>query len=177
MLDDFLGNNSAIQISSIVMGLAVLTLGRKLFWLVVGVAGFITGLMVVARLMNDQPDGVILVVAIVAGLIGAGLAIVVQKVAVGLAGLLLGGAATISLLDLAGAASEPWSWLVVLIGAGLGLGLALALLEPALVILSALAGAILITQAVNLSPLATLSLFVILLAAGIIIQMKMLVKE
>lgn len=177
MLDDFLGNNSAIQISSILVGLAVLTLGRKLFWLVVGVAGFITGLMVVARLMNDQPDGVVLVVAIVAGLIGAGLAIVVQKVAVGLAGLLLGGATTLSLLDLGGAASEPWSWLVVLIGAGLGLGLALALLEPALVILSALAGAILITQAVNLSPLATLSLFVILLAAGIIIQMKMLVKE
>ena len=111
-----------------------------------------------------------------AGLVGAVLAIVVQKLAVGLAGLLLGGATALSLLDLAGVGPEPWRWLAVIVGAIIGLGLALALLEPALIILSALAGAILITQAINLSPLVTLVLFVVLLVAGIIIQTKMLTK-
>ena len=45
MFDNFLVNNSAVQIGSILLGLAVLTLGRQLFWLVTAEAGFITGLI------------------------------------------------------------------------------------------------------------------------------------
>jgi hypothetical protein len=44
MAEDFFLTNPGTQIISILVGIAVLTLGRKLFWLAVGVVGFILGL-------------------------------------------------------------------------------------------------------------------------------------
>ena len=70
------------QIVSLLVGIAVLLLGRKLFWLFVGAVGFVIGLGLAFQLLVEQPEWLILIAALVIGLAGAVLAIFAQKVAV-----------------------------------------------------------------------------------------------
>jgi hypothetical protein len=177
MAEDFFLTNPGTQIISILVGIAVLTLGRKLFWLAVGVVGFILGLSLVVRYMSGQPDWVILVTALVAGGIGALLAILMQRLAAGVAGFLLGGYIAVWLLQLFELNLNQWAWLFFIIGGIIGVILALSLLELALIILSSLAGATLIVQATHFSPLITSLLFLTLLVVGIVIQARMLPEE
>lgn len=177
MLDDFFMTNVGTQFGTIVIGLAVLTLGRKLFWLATAIAGFILGLLLVVRFAGEQPEWVVLVAAIIVGVIGAVLAVVLQKVAVALAGFFLGGFAAMSLLDFLVADEALWIWVIFIVGAVIGLILALSLLEVALIILSVLAGTILILQATDFGPLVTIVLFFVLIIIGIVIQTKMLPQE
>ena len=81
----------AATLVTLVVGVAMLFLGRKLFWLLVGVIGFLIGLMVATDLFQAQPEWIILLVALVGGVIGALLALFVQNIAVAAAGFLLGG--------------------------------------------------------------------------------------
>lgn len=174
MFDNFLLANPGTQFFSILIGVAVLTLGRKLFWLAVAVVGFIVGLSLVVRLMSDQPDWVVLVAALIAGGIGALLAILVQKVAIGVAGFVMGGYFVAWLVRFLELDSGQWTWLLLIVGGIVGALLALSLIEVALIALSTLAGAALIVQAINFSPLVTGLLFLALLVVGIVIQAKML---
>ena len=177
MAEDFFLTNPGTQIISILIGIVVLTLGRKLFWLAVGVVGFILGLSLVVRYMGGQPDWVILVTALVAGGIGALLAVLVQKVAAGVAGFLLGGYIAVWLLQLFELDLNQWAWLFFIIGGIIGIILILSLLELALIILSSLAGATLIVQAIPFSSLVAGLLFLTLLVVGIVIQARMLPEE
>jgi hypothetical protein len=177
MADNFFLTNPGTQIISILVGIAVLTLGRKLFWLAVGVVGFILGLSLVVQYMSGQPDWVILITALVAGGIGALLAILAQKVAAGVAGFLLGGYIATWLLQLFELNLNQWTWLFFIIGGILGIILVLSLLELALIVLSSLAGATLIVQATHFSPLVTGLLFLALLVVGIVIQARTLPEE
>lgn len=174
MIDNFFSTNAGAQLISLLLGIAVLTLGRKLFWLATAAVGFILGLTLAAQGLTDQPDWLTLLIALLAGGVGALLAIFVQKLAVGLAGLVLGGYTIIVLLDIFGLGLAEWAWLLIIGGGILGIILALSLLEPALIILSVLAGAILIIQATNFSPLVSGLLFLILLVVGLTVQMRML---
>jgi hypothetical protein len=177
MAEDFFLTNPGTQIISILIGIVVLTLGRKLFWLAVGVVGFILGLSLVVRYMSGQPDWVILVTALVAGGIGALLAVLVQKVAAGVAGFLLGGYIAVWLLQMFELDLNQWTWLLFIIGGIIGIILILSLLELALIILSSLAGATLIVQAIPFSSLVAGLLFLTLLVVGIVIQARMLPEE
>ncbi len=177
MIDEILTDSFGIRVFTILVGIAVLTLGRRLFWLATAVAGFIFGLTLVAQSAGDQPDWLILVIAIIAGVIGAVLAVFIQRLAVAIVGLILGGYGMVSLFDIFGLGLGEWAWLLFIIGAIVGVVLALSLLEPALIVLSALAGAILIVQSTNFSPLITGILFVVLIAVGISIQARMLPKD
>jgi len=171
VLDNFSLTDPGPQLVTILLGILVLTLGRKLFWLAVGVVGFVAGLGLAIQLMSDQPDWLILIVALIAGLIGAILAIFLQQIAVALAGFVMGAYASIWLLQLFELNLAGWDWLVF-IGVGLlGALLALTLLDPALIVVSSLAGAILIVQATNFTPLIAGLLFLGLLAAGVLIQL------
>jgi hypothetical protein len=177
MAEDFFLTNPGTQIISILVGIVVLTLGRKLFWLAVGVVGFILGLSLIVRYMSGQPDWVILITALVAGGIGALLAILVQKVAAGIAGFLLGGYIAVWLLQLFELNLNQWAWLFFIVGGIIGIILALSLLELALIVLSSLAGATLIVQAIPFSSLVAGLLFLALLIVGIVIQARMLPEE
>ena len=85
-----------------IIGLAVLLFGRHLFWLFVAVAGFVLGVMIAPQLLPGQPDWLILLVALVLGLVGLLLAVVVQQIAIALAGFIFGGYALLSLLAAVG---------------------------------------------------------------------------
>ena len=177
MNEDFFMNSIGPRIFIILLGIAILTMGRKLFWLATAVAGFILGLGFITQFTSQFPDWLILIVAVGTGIIGAILAVLVQKIAVGLVGLILGGYTLTTLVDIFELGVDEWTWLIFIVGAIIGVILALSLLEVALIVLSALAGAILIVQALNFTPLLAGIIFVLLLLLGIIIQTKMLPEE
>jgi hypothetical protein len=100
-----------MDIARIVVGIALLTLGRKLFWLFVGVAGFVLGFGLATQFLRGQPDWIVLVIALVAGLVGVLLALFLQRLAVGVAGFIAGGYILINLLNALGWQTGEVSWL------------------------------------------------------------------
>jgi hypothetical protein len=159
------------------IGAALLTLGRKLFWLFVAAFGFLAGLDFGQRIFQGGPDWLILAVAVGAGLIGALLALFFQSVAIGIAGFVGGGYVLISLVAMVGFDAVRANWIVFVVGGIIGLILAYALLDWALIVLSSLAGAALIVEALNLPTVIGLIAFVALLVVGILIQANLLHKE
>lgn len=162
-----------VQVLSVLVGIAVLFLGRRIFWLFVAAVGFILGLALVVDLLPGQPDWVILVAALVLGLVGALVAVIAQKIAIVIAGFFMGGYALLWLLQLFSLTPDRLDWLIFIIGGIVGAILVQFLFDAALIVLSALAGATLIAQVTNFSPPVTAVLFVVLLALGIIVQAQM----
>ena len=80
----------APQSVQLLIGIAVLTLGRRLFWIFVGTAGFLLGTRLATQFPVSGPEWAPLAVALFAGLIGAIFAVFAQKVAVGIAGCVMG---------------------------------------------------------------------------------------
>jgi hypothetical protein len=177
MINEFFSSNLGMQIVIILVGIVMLTMGRNLFWLAVAVIGFVLGLGLGILFTNGQTDWVVLIVAIIGGILGAILAIGLQKIAAAIAGFLLGGYLAIWLMQLMGFELTPWAWILFVIGGIIGIILVLYLFEVALIGVSALIGASLIVQALNLSPTIAGLLFVILLIVGIVIQAKALSEK
>jgi len=75
---------------NLILGVALLVAGRKLFWLFVGAAGFVTGIQL-ATWFWQGPELLAIVIGLVVGVIFALLAIFLQGVAIGIAGFLAGG--------------------------------------------------------------------------------------
>ena len=165
------------QLIFILIGLVILTLGRKLFWLLVGTVGFLVGLVLAAQWLSEQPDWVILVAALLGGIVGALLAIFVQKIAVSIAGFVVGGWALIWLLESFNLDLGQWQWLLAIVGGIIGLILAISLFEAALIVMSVLVGTILIVQVTKFDALIAALLFLALTVLGIVVQVKMWQRE
>lgn len=165
------------QLIFILTGLVILTLGRKLFWLLVGTVGFLVGLVLAAQWLSEQPDWVILVAALLGGIVGALLAIFVQKIAVSIAGFVVGGWALIWLLESFNLDLGQWQWLLAIVGGIIGLILAISLFEAALIVMSVLVGTILIVQVTKFDALIAALLFLALIVLGIVVQVKMWQRE
>ncbi len=155
----------------ILAGLALLFWGKKIFWFLVGTAGFVLGVVSATYFFYEQSDRFILTVGLVFGFLGIFLAIFLQRIAVGIAGFVIGAYTLFFVLDLA----EPTRGIPVWIyGAGgvTGLILAYFLFDWALVVLSSLAGAMLIMEQVYFGDTLTLALAGGLFFLGIWIQTK-----
>ena len=148
-----------------ILGGALLVAGRKLFWLFVGAAGFVTGFQLTTRYFQG-PEGVAILVGLVAGLIFAALAVFLQTIAIGIAGFLAGGFVLQSLTSSLGLETAPW--LIYLIGGIIGVLLVSFLFDWAIITLSSLSGASLVVEALQLQR--TGLIFVLLFLAGVIIQ-------
>ncbi|MBE7553864.1 MAG: DUF4203 domain-containing protein [Anaerolineales bacterium] len=170
MIDHTLLTNPGIQVVAILVGVVVLIAGRQLFWLFVGAVGFVVGLSLAFQLLADQPPWLILLAAVLLGLVGIVVAVFLQTIAVGLAGFLMGGYALTWLGQQFSLDLSQWGWLIFVVGGVMGVLLAIYLFDAALIILSALAGASLIVQAISLDPLVTVILFLVLVLLGILIQ-------
>ncbi len=178
MIQDIDFANPVVPIISVLLGIVILVWGRKLFWLTIGGVGFITGLILVFSLLEEQPAWIMLAAAFGVGAIGAILAILLQQVAVLIAGFLMGAYLTSWLLPLFDLQLETWLWLIiVIIGGVIGSALVSALFEWALVVLSSLVGTTMIVQVTNFRPLITAGLFIILLIIGFAAQSKALLPE
>jgi len=160
---------------NILIGAALLLFGRSLFWLFVGGVGFIVGFNFASQALGPQPQWLILLIAIGVGLLAAIASIFLQRVLVGIAGFFAGGyfASAMAVAVLSGNASANTSAIspiAFVIGGIMGAILTVALLDPALILLSALAGATAICQNVPMSSSGKGMLFIVLLVFGILVQ-------
>jgi hypothetical protein len=145
-------------------GVLLLFFGRRVFWLFVGVVGYLVGFEFAEQTLQVEPAWVALAVGLVVGGVAALLAVFFQLVAAGIAGF---GVGVYAALELLGPAAPPW--LGVACGA-LGAILAVAVFGWALVILSALAGAAAVLDPFTLSAGLRGLAFVVLAAIGMAVQ-------
>jgi len=163
-------------IVNVLIGTALLTTGRRLFWVFVGAAGFLFASSLASEFLSREPEWVALAIALVAGLIGVALAIFAQRFAVGAAGFVLGSYAMVSLCFAIGLYGTGWMWLALFGGGIIGAVLSLAVLDFALIFLSSVAGAMLIVQTVHFNPTMSFAVFAVLFGIGVAIQVRMLRK-
>ncbi len=74
--------HSSTTIVGVVIGVVILFFGRKLFWLCVAAVGFAVGLQIAPLLVNEASSLLALVIALAFGVLGALLALFIQKVAI-----------------------------------------------------------------------------------------------
>ena len=159
-------------VAQILAGLALLFFGRKLFWLFVGVIGFLAGMEFGAEIVKGQPQGIILLIAIGAGLLAAILAIFLQRLVVAIAGGIAGGLIAMRIAVMLGATTGS-QWIVFFAGAVLAAILVSAVFDWALIGLSALIGASLASEALPLDHGAKLIGVAVLFVLGLLVQTRM----
>lgn len=153
---------------AIAAGALLLVAGRKLFWLFIAVTGFFVGVEVARDLFTTQPEWVVWVFAAGAGLVGAVLAIVFERVAFALAGFYAGGYLAIMGVNALGLALPDL--VVFMTGGIIAAIIATLVLDWAIIVLSSLVGAGMIVTSLGLEPLAGGILAGALAAAGILLQ-------
>ena len=159
-----------MPILPLLSGIVLLVSGRRLFWLIIAILGFIFSYQLVQENSPNLSQEAILVIGLLLGIVGAMLAVFIQKIAIALAGLLAG----------AMVADYIWHWLgqtgdlyilAIIAGAILGCLFMVVIFEWALVILTSLAGASLLVQSLDLSGQAMSGIIFLALALlGIFIQ-------
>ncbi len=151
-------------------GVLLLFFGRKAMWLFVALVGFLLAARFVPEMLPGQSQSVILTLSLIAGLLGALLAVLLQKLAVGLAGLAAGAFITHTILGMTLITAGQNQWLLIVAGALIGAVLAGSLFDWAMILVTSATGAVLIYQGLNLQ----LSFYYIILAGvmllGIIVQ-------
>lgn len=161
-----------MPIVNILVGVALLFFGRRAFWLFVAGAGFVAGLSLANRILQG-PEAVGVIIGIGIGLLAALLAVFVQRFAIGLAGFLVGGYLAIQVLPMLNLEGGWVSLLVAfIIGGIIGVILVGVFLDWALISLSSLAGASLVTDALNLGGGLGMVVFVILIVIGVVFQAR-----
>lgn len=165
--------NFSLPIISVVVGIALLLFGRKLFWLFVAALGFAIGLQLAPYFSQNPPLWLSLLLSLGLGLLGALLALLLQKVAIGIAGFLVGGRVAVAIAAAFLVNHAHYSAITFVIGGIVGALLLLALFDWALIIFSSIEGARLIADAVHLPNTGTSILLVVLAIFGIIVQAMM----
>jgi hypothetical protein len=156
----------------IVAGAVLLLLGRKLFWLFVAIVGFYLGFEVARAFAAGQPAWFLWTIAIGAGVIGAVLAMLVQRVGFAVGGFYAGG--YVALLAAERFAPGTIGMTAFVVGGVIGAVLAALLMDGAIIVLSCLVGAALIVPALGLQPLASALVYAGLVAVGIVVQAQLM---
>src|SRR5258708_18346115 len=162
----------SVAIVGALIGIVILLFGRKLFWLCVAAVGFAAGVELAPHLVHEPSPLLALTVALVLGLIGALLALFLQKIAIAVLGFLAGG----KLAGAIGAAFfvqyAQYSTVIFLAGGIVGAILLLVLFDWALIVVSSLIGAHLIVfqDAITLPASGSTIVFIALTIIGILIQ-------
>lgn len=172
-MDDSLPFTPAVQI---IAGLFVLFLGRRLFWVFVGVVGFFAGLQFGLKVFSGVADWLLLLLSILAGAICAGLSILLQRVAVAIAGALVGGMIAIRLAPMVGLHSSGEIGAASIAGALLAAVLLTVLFDPVLIFLSALVGAVMVSEGLPLDPMIEPIVLVICFVAGVLAQTRIYLR-
>jgi hypothetical protein len=167
------GTNLSVPIISLLVGIALLLFGRRLFWLFVAAIGFAIGLQLAPYLMQNPPPWLSLAISIALGVVGALLAFLLQKLAIGVAGFLVGGRVAAAVVAALMVNHAQYYGITFVIGGIIGALLLLALFDWALIIFSSMEGARLIASSVHLPSAGTTILIVALAIFGIIVQAMM----
>src|SRR5215467_14732455 len=160
----------SVAIVGALIGVVILLFGRKLFWLCVAAVGFAAGVEIAPHLVHEPSVLLQLIIALVLGVIGAVLALFLQKIAITVLGFLAGG-------KLAGAIAAAffvhygqYSTIIFVVGGLIGAILLLTLFDWALIVVSSLIGAHLIQNAIVLPPSGSTVVFIGFAVIGVLAQ-------
>lgn len=158
-----------ISLFPVILGVLLLAVGRKFFWLFVGAVAFFAAMNVAPKLL-DVTASRAFYLALAFGAVTAVAGFFLQKVAVRIAGFVAGGFLFFHVWEeFAAQQPLPW-WLPFVVGGILGGVLLSFLFEWALIILSSLTGAFLIVQSLELDPNLRIGALAVLAAIGIFLQ-------
>jgi hypothetical protein len=166
--------NLSVPIISVTVGAAILLFGRKLFWLFVAALGFAVGLEIAAYFMKEPPQWMTLLIALGCGAIGGVLAILLQKIAIAVAGFIAGGRIAWALAATFFVEHAHYRGITFVVGGILGALLLLALFDWVLILLSSVEGAHLIGNGITLPDKGAMILFIALSVLGVFVQGSML---
>ncbi len=158
----------------LVIGVLILFFGRRLFWLFVAAAGFVVGWNLATQYMAGQPEVIILLIAVVGGIIGAVLGLLLQGLAIAVAGFLAGGYLAVAIITALGLMTNSSYWIIFVIGGLIGLLLVGLLFDWALIILSSLLGTQLILQSIVIPATWYWIVFIGLVIIGIAVQASLI---
>ena len=161
----------------ILAGALTLLFGRKLFWLFVGMLGFLSGLYLASHFFSANPEWTVWIIAIGLGLVGAVLALFLQKMAIGIAGFLAGGFLVMNLGELIGWQGDRVIFMAFLGGGIAGAILTWILFDWAIILLSSLTGAFLIQRELQFDHRTRMILLAVLSVVGVVIQARSLRKK
>ncbi|NIW80251.1 MAG: hypothetical protein GWN16_12680 [Calditrichae bacterium] len=140
-----------ITILQIIFAVAMLLLGRKLFWVFVGSIGFITATEFAMVNFSTQPEWVMVLIGLAVGLVGALLAIFFQAGAIAFAGILGGGYLGLLATRYLSISSQTAQVAALVIGALIGLMTLILVFDYALIAISSLAGSLILVDLIDLT--------------------------
>lgn len=164
------GLDALPSLARLAVGGVLLLFGRRLFWLLLGAIGFLTGFLLADYYLSVDSEILRWVAGLAAGLAAALAALVLQRLAVSVAGALVAGYTAWWYLSLPGGTLEPWYWLLVVAAAAVGLLLARTVFDLGLIFVSSLAGAILVVEGLDTGPEVSGWLLLGLIAVGAAVQ-------
>lgn len=162
--------HSSVTIVGVLIGVVILFFGRRLFWLCVAAVGFAVGVEIAPQLVHEPSSLLALVIALVFGVLGALLALFLQKVAIAVLGFLAGGKLACAIAAAFFVRYAQYSTIIFIAGGIIGAILLLALFDWALIVVSSFIGAYLIQSAIVLPPTGSTLVFVGLAIIGIFVQ-------
>jgi hypothetical protein len=139
--------------------------------------GFLVGVVYAPIIFPGQTTSMQLIIALVAGFVGAAAALFLQTLMVGLAGFVAGGFILTRILQALAWDTSGYGWIPFVLGGVIGAALIAIIFNWALVVLSSLAGAILVTQNIPASLQIRGLIFVVLLLVGIAVQAATMPRE
>ena len=162
--------HSSATIVGVIIGVVILFFGRKLFWLCVAAVGFAVGVEIAPLLVNESSSLLALLIALIFGVLGALLALFLQKVAIAVLGFLAGGKLATAIAAAFFVQYAQYSTIIFVIGGIIGAILLLALFGWALIVVSSFIGPYLIQSAIVLPPTGSTLVFIGLTIVGIFVQ-------
>jgi hypothetical protein len=151
------------------LGGALLLAGRRIYWLFVGVAGFVVGILLSSRFFHG-PEWMTILVGLGLGILFALLAVFVQGIAIAVAGFLGGGYILLTLAGMFGLDKGALAWIIYIIGGIIGVTLIGVLFDWAIITISSLVGASMIVEAFHLQRVAGGVVLLVLVIVGVAVQ-------
>ncbi len=154
----------------LVIGLILVFLGRRAYLISIGILGFLGGLYLLTSFIGISHDWRSLLVALLLGVVGSLLAFALHKAAWIFGGFCGGGVLLLYVNESYPITAIGSPVVIFILGGAVGAILFLLLLDWALIVVTSLTGATLITHQSGLGGPAGQALFVGLLFAGVLVQ-------
>lgn len=163
-------------VMGVVVGLALLLCGRRLYWLLFATVAFLISSLVTHFFLPPTQDAPWwLVVPVLVGLLGAFVSIFVHKTVLRFFGALAGAYIGYQLLQQY--VVEPWPWIGLGVGVLVGFLMVMMVFNGALILLSSLLGAMVLLEPMSASPEVRLAVTGGLVVVGCVVQTRSQPKE
>jgi hypothetical protein len=160
----------SVTIVGVLIGVMILFFGRKLFWLCVAAVGFAVGVQIAPLLVNEPSSLLALLIALAFGVLGALLAVFLQKIAIAVLGFLAGGKLATAIAAAFFVHHAQYSTIIFVVGGIIGAILLVVVFGWALIVVSSFIGAYLIQSAIVLPPTGSTLVFIGLAIVGMFVQ-------